>query len=103
MNLSNAAIQNYRQWIRCIKKFPMTDLQPKLMFNVREMFEVHRYEKDTMKIQEMLEVSRKDAVLMKEMFSLPIDVLIELYQPFSTTLIKSNIEEQKLNKSISQN
>ena len=95
MNSNKLALQNYRQWIRCINSFPITDLQSKLKFNLREIFEIRKNEKDVTIVKEWLDGSKLDIELMKEIVNLPLEMVLQLYQPFSTTLARSSIPKQQ--------
>lgn len=90
-SLKPAILSNFRDWIRTIKRFPISQLHSKMIFNIREIFEIYREEKDPAKIDRFLKNSLEDVSTFKEIVQLPMNLIVQLYQPFSTTLANSNI------------
>jgi hypothetical protein len=77
--MKRAILQFYRECIRTCETFPVEHLRRKLSYNIRDLFDMHRYETDLHRIQDYIvhgrqqlnmlhTISRWDKTLLQRLF-----------------------------------
>lgn len=70
----------YRNLLREIRRFPIAIARPKMIWNVRELFELYRGESDPAKIAQLVAGGREDAEIISMFRRLPENELAKLYK-----------------------
>lgn len=82
------ALQLYRQSLKMLKVLPAshsTVFKNKMAYNFREIFEIHRREKDPERIQKLFQDYRNDIQTLHDLFSQGPDLVNKLFPIFDLT------------------
>lgn len=58
--MNRATIHFYRHSLRVIRRFPAQHLRKKLAFNVRDLIEIYKDERDSVKVDQLIAQGQRD-------------------------------------------
>eukprot|EP00163_Fabomonas_tropica_P031979 TRINITY_DN780_c0_g4_i1.p1 TRINITY_DN780_c0_g4~~TRINITY_DN780_c0_g4_i1.p1 ORF type:complete len:109 (-),score=15.00 TRINITY_DN780_c0_g4_i1:214-540(-) len=76
--LRTQVLQAYRSLLREARRFPESRTSRKLPWNIREVFELYRYENDEERIQMLLQDASKGEHVIQQLRTLPPEIMNQL-------------------------
>ncbi|RHZ82702.1 hypothetical protein Glove_104g38 [Diversispora epigaea] len=94
------SIHLYRHTLRYLRSpdLPFPYLSPKLCYNARDLFEIHRYERNQAKIKKLIEDGWQDLGFIKAWRFLEKDLLDQIFRGFGNSGNDAKVNFSKNNE-----